>query len=370
MEEVRIAYVIATLDRAGTETQLVNLATGLRRPPFQARIIALTRGGDLQSELLSAGIPVEILGKRRKLDMAVLSRLCGHLKRFRPHIVHTWLFTANGYGRAAALLARVPIIIASERSLDPWKRIFHNLIDDLLGICTAQVVANAEAVKAAVLKRHPSLRDKVRVIYNGIPPLPAVPDRAEMRERLGIPADASVLTSVGRLSPEKGLEDLLHAFQMVSARIEGAWLLVVGQGEQDRRLRELSQRLGVGGRIKFLGELPSTAEVLAACDLFVLASRYEGLPNSILEALQLELPVVATAVGGIPEVIEDGVTGVLVSPGDHRALADKILWLLDHLTEGRKLARLGKSVVEARFGLERMVREYANVYLELLPGKR
>jgi len=279
--------------------------------------------------------------------------------------VHTWLFTANSYGRLAALLARVPVIIASERSLDPWKGIFHSLIDGYLGFCTRQVVANAEAVKTTVLKRHPSLRGKVRVIYNGTPALRAMSDRAEVRGGLGIPADASVVASAGRLSPEKGFDDLLYAFQMVSARIEGAWLLVVGQGEEEQGLREVSQRLGVAGRVKFLGELPSIAEVLAACDLFVLASRYEGLPNSILEALQLELPVVATAVGGVPEVIEDGVTGVLVSPGDRRALADKIQWLLEHPTKARELGRLGKSRVEARFGLERMVSEYENLYLEL-----
>lgn len=370
MEEVRIAYVIATLDRAGTETQMVRLATSLSRPPFRPKVIALTRGGELEAELLSADIPVEVLGKQRKLDIALLYRLYRQLKSFRPHIVHTWLFTANSFGRLAALAARVPVMVASERSPDPWKHIFHNLIDSFLGLCTKRIVANAEAVRAKVAERHPLLKSKVCVIYNGVPTLNVTHGRAGVRKKLGIPEDAKVLASAGRLSPEKGFDDLLYALQTVCARRDDVCLLILGQGEQEQKLKGLSVQLGIEPRVKFLGEQPCIAAALAASDLFVLASKYEGLPNSILEALQLELPVVATAVGGVPEVIQDGITGVLVMPGDRQALADKILWLLQRPAEGRRLARLGKSVVQTRFGLERMVREYENLYFQLLARNR
>ncbi len=365
-DEIRIVYVIATLDRGGTETQLVKVATGLRRPPFRPRVIALTRGGDLQAELLASHVSVEILGKRHKLDIDIFVRLYRRLKALAPHIVHTWLFTANSYGRAAGVLARVPVLIASERSLDPWKNPLHHLVDGTLGAFTQCIVVNAHAVRERVGNLHPFLGRKTTVIYNGVPALKPAIQAATMRDRLGIPRDARVLVSMGRLSPEKGFADLLYAFRIVSEKMDDAYLLIVGRGEEGQRLEALCSRLGLGERVRFLGEQSCVPDILRAADLFVLASIYEGLPNTVLEAMQVGVPVVATAVGGVPEALQEGEAGVLVPPGSQSELAVRILWLLERPAQRKRFVSQAKEWLGAQFGLTRMIGEYERLYLALM----
>ncbi len=365
----RVAYVIATLDRGGSESQLVHLATGLDRSRFQPTVIALTRGGPLESALAGTGISTFILQKRRKLDLLAFRRLRELLRLLRPDIVHTWLFTASAYGRWAALGAGVPHLLASERSTDPAKPWANRLIDRRLARRTDRIVANCQAVADVCTRRLDLPAEHVLIIPNGLElqPLPAdAGDRFRTRE--GLSADALLFTTACRLDGSKAVDDLVRALARVAAELERAYLVVVGAGDELPRLRALAGHLRVAERVIFLGEVAEVGEVLAASDAFVFASLYEGLPNALLEAMAAGLAVVSTAVGGIPEIISERETGLLVPVRRPDELAARMLELAGDPGLRHRLGESAKRKAR-EFTMERMVNAYQELYEQVLAGK-
>jgi len=358
---LRIAYITATLDTGGAETQLVRLILGLDRGRFEPALCCLTRTGEIAGELEARGIPVHLIGKRGKVDVRALWRLVGLLKRLRPHIVHTQLFTANSYGRAAGILAGVPHLIASELSVDPWKGAWHRAIDRLLAVRSDAVVANAEAVRAACVARGIPAR-KIRVIRNGIEVsrYSTACDR-EYRRELGIPSRSPVVGFVGRLVPEKGVEDLISAARLVRNEIPRAIFLIGGEGPDRERL----ERLAAGEpNIRFLGRVGEIERFYAALDVFVLPSLWEGLPLVVLEAMASATPVVATDVGGTAEAVRNGECGFIVPARSWRPLAEAIVKLLRSSTLRKEMGTRGREVVSREYECARMVEEFSRLYEE------
>ena len=173
----RILHIIPTLDRSGAEKQLTLLACGLPRGEFDVHVLALTRGGPLEAPLVEAGIPLAVLGKARKLDPAAFLRVKRHVESLRPDLVQTWIFAANSYGRAAALAAGVPRIVASERSVDPWKSWHELAIDRWLARRTDRIIVNSSGVRDFYVRQGIDDR-KFVVIPNGIAPAAASAARA------------------------------------------------------------------------------------------------------------------------------------------------------------------------------------------------
>ena len=383
----RIAFVIATLDRGGSEGQLVSLATRLDRSRFDPVVICLTRGGPLEGTLARAGVTTIILGKHRKLDLACLRQLTDLLRLLRPDVVHTWLFTANAYGRWAARRAGVPHLVASERSTDPNKAWLHRTIDRSLARRTDCIVANCDAVREVYRERLDLPAERLVVIPNGLDLEPAAATaRDDFRRREGLPEDALLFVTASRLEPTKAVDDLVEAFALVVPRSEmplhgGAagrevaapalrsrsYLIVVGGGSELPHLAALAKRLGIAERVLFLGEVADVREVLAAADVFLFASLYEGLPNALLEAMAAGLPAVATAVGGIPEVVTEGETGYLVPVRRPDLLAQRMVMLAG---DGELRRRLGDAARERMkaFSMERMVASYEDLYERVLAG--
>jgi len=304
----RVLYVIATLDPGGSEKQLVELATRLNRDEFEPRVCCLTRGGPLEARLARAHIPVHIIGKQHKCDLGALNDLMGVMRRFRPHIVHTFLFTSDAYGCLAAVAAAAPAIVSSRRSTDPWKGAVHRLVDRMVGAFADAVVANSLAVREACLRSGvPSA--KTVLIRNGVDLEHFRPGRGRKRGAIRIVGKRRVVGFAGRLVPEKGLEYLLQAIDVVSRELPDVLLLVAGDGEL---LPELERRYGETDHIGFLGHVDDVRDLYDVLDVFVLPSLWEGLPNAVIEAMACGLPVVATDVGGTGELVDDGRTGLLV----------------------------------------------------------
>jgi len=361
----RIVYVIATLDRGGSESQMVRLATGLDRSRFDPVVICLTRGGPLEARLSDARVTTVILKKRRKLDLSVLRRLTDLFRLFGPDIVHTWLFTSNFYGRWAALRAAVPHLVASERSTDDSKPWLNRRIDRWLAPRTDRFVANCEAVRRVCLDRLGVSDDRIVVIPNGLESarIPAGV-REEFRAREGLPEDALLFVTAGRLDRTKAVDDIIRAFATVAPEFPASYLVVIGGGVELDGLARLVAELGLAERVLFLGEVPDPGGVLAASDVFVFASLYEGLPNAVLEAMGAGLPVVATDVGGIPEVVTDGEAGHLVPVRRPDQLAKRMLELARDPELRRRLGEVGRARV-AEFTVERMVGAYEALYDEV-----
>jgi len=222
-----VLYVIATLDRAGAEQQMTLLAGRLDRSRFAPAVVCLTRGGPLEERLRRAGVPYDILRKRRRFDLRAVRALKRIIRERRPRVVHTWLFTANVYGRWAALACGVPVVVASERCVDEWRRWWQRWLDRHLSRGTDAVVANCRAVRDFVIREGVE-PGRARVIENAID-LAHFDDAVCEEPSDGVLDDLGdrfVVLQTGRLEEQKGLMDLLAAVDLVRRRVPEVMLLV------------------------------------------------------------------------------------------------------------------------------------------------
>ncbi|HEY7412125.1 MAG TPA: glycosyltransferase [Vicinamibacteria bacterium] len=362
---VTVLYVIWSLQAGGAERVVADLARGLDRARFRALVCCLDFKGRLAEGLEADGIPVFALDKRGRGDARVLFRLVRLMRREGVQVVHTHLWTASFWGRLAAAVAGVPVVVVTEHNLDVWRGPLRTLADRLLARGTDAFVFVSRPVEAfyrARLGRHGA---RGVVVHNGVDlaPFARPPGAAEARARLGLPPAARVAGVVGRLEERKGHRFFLEAMARVVAADADAMGLVVGEGSQAEALRAQHGALALGDRVRLLGYRPDLAETLAAVDVFVLPSLMEGHPLAILEAMAAGKAVVATAVGGNGEAVEDGVTGVLVPPADAGALADAVGALLRDPARAARLGQEGRRRVEARFSLSAAVRANEELYL-------
>ncbi len=377
--------MIPTLDRGGAEKQLALLATNLPRERFDVTVCTLTRDGPYRRQLEAAGIAVVSLGKRWKIDPAAWWRTVRFFRRHRPDIVHTWLFAANAYGRAAAAYTRVPHIIGAERCADQWK-VWHELaIDRFLARRSDCLVTNSSGV-VAFYSAHGIPADRFQVIPNAIPPSDVDTDAVETgcvegagtdaddgvvdwRGELGLPADAKLVGSVGRLWPQKRTEDLVWAAELLRVVRDDVFFLFAGEGPRKRSLLALRDELKLQKRVFFLGHRDDVHQWIDQLDLFWLASGYEGQSNSLMEAMRAGVPVIASDIPGNRDLILPDQTGWLVPLGDRALLARKARWVLEHPAEARAAAAAAARRMVEEFSVELMVQRYVALYEGVMEGK-
>lgn len=366
---LRVLQIIPSLDQAGAEKQLVYLAQGLKQAGVDVHIAVLTRSGPLAEPLRAAGIPVQLIGKRWKVDPAALLRLERFIRQLAPDVVHTWLFAANAYGRAAALRAGVRHVIAGERCVDLWKTWAHLAIDRALAKRTEALVTNSSGVVEFYAARKLP-RDKFVVIPNGIavPPVPDPAIRAAVRSELGLPADAWLIGAVGRLWPQKRYKDLIWAADLLKVVRHDVHLLIAGDGPERERLEHFRDKVQIRDRVHFLGQRPDVPRLLAALDCFWLASGYEGQSNALMEAMAVGLPVVVTEIPGNQDLVESGVSGYLVPVGDRAAFARWTLTLLEDPPLAARLGTAARLRMEEQFSIEQMVARHVALYRRCVEG--
>lgn len=363
----RILLIIPTLDPHGAEKQLTLLATGLPRDRFDVHVCALTRGGPMAAPMEGAGIPLTVLGKRWKLDPATFVRLVRHIRRLRPALVHTWLFAANAYGRAAGKMAGVPRMIAAERCVDEWKMSHELAIDRRLARWTDRLVANSCAVRDFYAARGLPL-DKFAVISNGVSPAaPSTVSRAALLDELGLPQDAKLIGAVGRLWPQKRVQELIWAIDQLGCLHDNVYLLVIGDGPMRSMLERYSRLYHAERRVLFLGMRSDVPRLVPHFDIAWLASGYEGQSNALMEAMSAGVPVVATDIPANRELVVHGESGMLVPVDNRAAFASTSHLLLEKPDFARRLGAAAQERMLAEFSVERMVDRYTMLYRELLP---
>ena len=362
----RILHIIPTLDRGGAEKQLALLAAGLPRDEFDVHVCALTRGGPLESDLRAAGIPVTVIGKRWKFDPRAYGQLERFIRQLQPRLVQTWLFAANSYGRMAARRAGVPCIVASERCVDRWK-VWHELaIDRWLARNTARLVVNSTGV-SDFYTEHGLPTEKFVVIPNGVePPPPSNLTREALLAELGLPAGSRLIGAVGRLWPQKRVKDLIWASDLLKVIRDDVHVLIIGDGPQRQRLERYREVVRITDRVHFLGARNDVPRLMPHFDLLWLASSFEGLPNSILEAMAAGVPVVASDIPGNRDLVLPGETGYLVPVGDRAALATRANELLDNPERARAMGEAGRRRALDEFSVPRMIERFVTLYRELL----
>jgi len=351
---MRIVQFITPSQIGGAEVHVLSLAARLLRRGHDVTVIC-PRGRDLERELRARDLPLWAPRTTGKFDPVTLIRLARRLRSWRADVLHTHLSTASLLGSLAARLAGVPAIAT-----------VHGLNSKTCFQCADRLIAVSQAVKQHLTAQGVP-PDRIRVIYNGIDlPADVHTPQPDLRQRVA-PASAVVFGTVGRLGPEKGHRYLLEAAAQLSRRagLPPVHVLIVGQGREEAPLRALAQRLGIGDRVTFAGFQREVWPYLAIMDVFVLPSLKEGLSLSALEAMALGKPVVASRVGGTPEVVEDGETGMLVPPSDASALAEALASLVRSPEAMERMGRAGRQRVAERFGAERMASEIEEVYREV-----
>jgi len=365
---LRVAHVIETLGVGGAERLVADVVRRLDRARFEPRVFPLDEPLDLRGEIESAGVavvPVLVPPRRRPLEC--LRSLALRLREFGPGLVHTHLYYGNVLGRIAARLAGGAPVVTTLHNPDYTFEarstlLFRGrkLLDRVTGSRNAALVAVSGAV-AEDFRRHMGW-EGIRVVPNGIDLLSFAPG-GDAGAAAEWPAPGRRLLSVGRLHPQKGHRVLLDA--MAAAREGGARLslLVAGEGAERSALEAQASALGLQDRVRFTGRR-EVRPLLAAAEVFVFPSLYEAVGIALLEAMACACPVVASRTGGIPEVVEDGVSGVLVAPGDAGELARALAALDRDPERRRRLGAAARARAEA-FDIQATVRALELLYEEL-----
>jgi glycosyltransferase involved in cell wall biosynthesis len=377
---IRVALITGGLVPGGAERQMLLLAEGLPKDEFSVDFLCIKLAGDYAERARSAGVRVRVLGLKGKRESGwpypiYVPYLAWTAVRFarmaaRYDILDAWLYHAYVLAAATRVFTRATAVIGGRRSLSAFKARFNRF--ERLGDAIARraidvVVANSEAVRTDVLAREHLDPAKLRVIHNGVPAAVALApaERRALRAAWGADDQTLVIGCVANYKPHKGLELLIRSVARL-ARTGGGTvrLVLVGEGRLRPELERVRSDLGVEREVVFHGAEPDARRLYGAFDVAALASEAEGLPNVILEAAAAGLPIVATAAGGTVEIITDGVTGRLVEIGDEDALVEALTDLRADPAARRRLGDAARADVEARFGVERMVAEFAELYRE------
>jgi glycosyltransferase involved in cell wall biosynthesis len=352
-----VVLLLTSFDVGGTERQMVELARRLDQSRFRPHLACFHQRGRLLDEI-PARIPVRafpVQGFATPRALGQLGAFVAWCRSIGADIVHTCDLYGNIFGLPGAALAGVPVRIGNRREILTGDKSRTQLTGQRLAYRAAHaVVANSSAARDQ-LEREGVPPSRIRLIANGLDPLrftPA-PPRATLER----------IVMVANLRAEKGHDTLLTAVPRILERHPGASVTLVGEGPRREPLEVLARALGVDGRVRFVGERRDVAPVLRDHDLFVLPSRSEAFPNALIEAMATALPVVATRVGGIPEVVRDGVNGRLVAPDDPDALADAVCALMGDPAAAAALGRAARRDVERHYTIDRMVERFEQLYL-------
>jgi glycosyltransferase involved in cell wall biosynthesis len=377
--KIRILYVTISMELGGAERQLYELATGLDPERFQPHVCCLRAGGPFVDGLVQRGIPVTIsrfaaANARRRwkpaLFCAQVRELSQLMRKMEPAVVHGMLPMACVTAGVAARIAGAPVLVTGRRSLGHYKEghFFLRQMENLVCRWTDMAVANSEAVKTDALSRERIAASRMRVIYNGV----RIPERSSSEgweELIGRRIEGPVVCLPANFFHYKGHIDFLRAASIVLKQIPNVTFLLVGDGRLRPEIERAMASLGITERVILTGSRTDAGEIMGLSDIVALCSHEEGFPNVVLEAMAAGRPVVATRVGGVPEIVEDGVTGLLVPPRDPERLAGGIVRLLGDKHEAEAMGRRGLELVREKFTIEKMVRSYEELYLGLLREK-
>ena len=353
---VDVVLLLTSFAIGGTERQMVELARRLDPSRFRVHLACFHRQGPLLDDV-PPWIPIREFPVRGFVNVAAVGRLIKFVswcRSIHPAIVHTCDLYANIFGLPGAALAGVPVRIANRREILTGDKSPAKLRAQRLAYRAAHAVVANSSAAGDQLAREGVPSDKLRLIANGLDIRRFVPvtPRPDIRR----------IVMVANLRPEKGQDTLLAAAPRILARYPDASITFVGDGLRREALELLTRALGISERVRFMGESRDVAPILAGHDLFVLPSRSEAFPNALIEAMATALPVVATDVGDIPEVVRPG-SGLLVRPNDERVLADAVLALMDDPAAAAALGRAARADVERHYTIDRMVERFEQLYL-------
>jgi glycosyltransferase involved in cell wall biosynthesis len=375
-DRVRVVTLVDALSfQGGAERLALLIATRLDAQRFES-ILCVSRSPPpydtdpltqrLLDQLAQAGVRFIPLGRRGKGDIWIWGGLARFLRRERVQILHAHKFGSNVWGTLTGRLAQVPVVLAHEHTWSYEGQPLRRFLDrELIARGATRFIAVSREDRRRMTDIEGIDPRHTLFIPNGVPPSPP-PSGRDVRAELGIQPSAPVVGAVGVHRPQKALDVLLHATATLATQWRDLRVLMVGDGPERANLERLAGELGVSEVVRFLGRRSDIPDVLRALDVAVCCSDFEGSPLAMMEYMEAGLPVVATAVGGVPDLIEPGVHGLLVSPRDPDALAGAISELLADPSRAQEMGARGQERRRTEFDIEVMVHRLEYLYLELL----
>jgi glycosyltransferase involved in cell wall biosynthesis len=378
-----VLFVIGGLDVGGTERHLATVAPDLVQRGWKVAVYSLAGSGALRGELERGHVTVIVPPfERDKGSRSLVSRsfrlavatahLLSVMIRRKPRIVHFFLPAAYLVGAPLAIITRVPIRVMSRRSLNIYQRgyPFVRSVESFLHRKMAAILGNSRSVLRQLREEESAPADRLALIYNGIETaaFAKAPTRQAIRAELALGASTFVMVIVANLIPYKGHGDLLQALAIAGAGLpDDCCLLIVGRDDGiGNRLRATATALSIDAKVRFLGPRNDVAAILNASDVGILCSHEEGFSNAVLEGMAAGLPMIVTDVGGNPEAVADGESGLVVPPKDPPRLAQAILRLANDSDLRARLGKAAKQRVADHFTLDRCVANYDALYRALL----
>jgi glycosyltransferase involved in cell wall biosynthesis len=369
--ETRVALVIGQLHAGGSERQVSELAPLLKGGPCEPVVYCLSSVVEpFGPRLEAAGIRLRVLPRRRSFEPRRVLALARLLREDRIDVVHSLSPNMNLYALLARRIAGRRPLAGANRALDSTCGTFEAQVNRLVFRRCEQVVVNSRAGRDFTARFYRVPVERIEVIPNGIDirRFASSVRPAEARARAGLPAGVPLIGFVGRLSREKGVDLFLQVAREVVSRLPEAHFLVVGEGPLLAGARQGAREMGIGCRVIFTGFRQDVPVLLAAIDLLLLTSSQEGLPNAVLEAMAAGRPVVSTDVGGCGELVLDGVTGFLCTPGASLPLAERVVQVLSLPDRGLSLGAAGRRRAETEFGIDVMARRFEDLFRRLHRG--
>jgi len=366
MAGIKVLLLLYGVEAAGAEKVALSIAKNIDKGKFKPVVCAL-RGGRLLNEFLALNIPVYILGKKRGVDFSIIWKLLRILKTEEIKIIHSHNFSPNFWGRVVGRIARTPVLIITEHTIATAKTRLSKIIDFILSKITDKIIAVSNRVRDSHIKEEKIDHEKLITIYNGIESwnydnkILGIYKKQFLKE-LGISSENYLITTIGRLEAPKGHENLLKAIPMVLKAYPKVCFLMVGDGRLKPELETLAERLSVKENVFFVGYRTDVRNILAISDLCIIPSIREGFSITLLEAMSVGKPIVATDVGGNSEAIIDGESGIIVQPGDPNALANGIITVHKNKILGEEMGIKARKRFEEFFTIQKMIDETEKLY--------
>ena len=353
---IKLCHVVQHARIAGTEKHVYLLATGLDRNRFEVHVCTFEHG-DLVQRLRAEGVSVTVLPKSHSVVHFV--RLAGFFSAMKYDLVHCH---SGGYACAAARLAGIRRILYTKHGIGFTPEELHDrslsrkLRDRIIDLCTAKYIALTQYDKSVMVKVLGIPAGKIEIIPNGIDPdlISAVSSRHAQK----------LVGTVGRLTKQKGIEFLIRAMPMIISKHPSVKLLIAGSGEEESRLKALVEELKIGKRVEFLGYLDDPISMMRNLDVFVLPSVWEGFPYVLLEAMALKMPIVATDIFGVNEIVKHQRSGILVHPRDPDSIADAVIMIISNKPMSRRMGKAAYNQFLDEFTLDKSISKTANLYTQ------
>lgn len=364
---IKVIHITHSVDHGGAEIMMSELLTGLNPKRFKPAICSFRTGGSLRNMIEARGIPVFDVVQNPNKDLGLLFRLYRFFRTQKPDVIHAH----NGYMWLYSIL---PAKMAGARVVYTEHSVWENptplylIGSKIMEKITDQIVTPSYYVKRLMSSRQRIDKKNVQVIYNGIN-LKRIDKQINVgakKKELGLNRQMKVIGIIARLVPVKNHAALIDAMKIICRQMDNCHLLIVGDGELRQDLENQVHLLGLDGRISFLGNREDVPEILQILDLFVLCSKSEGFPISVLEAMAAKVPILATSVGGIPEALAYGMAGKLIPYHDPSSIARGILELLTCPKEAARLKEYALKRVRTDFSLDVMTRNYTRIYQDLI----